>query len=180
MVLQGNVLLLNASYEPLRLIPITRALVLVIEQKAEVVQEGTGFVRSPSTQFPVPAVVRLLRYVKVPYRRRAALNLRNLLARDNNKCQYCGGKAESIDHVIPRAKGGKHEWENVVAACTPCNGKKADKLLSDLGWKLPRKPRAPKDTIWLILGVGQIQPEWEEFVAPFSSIGEPEEELVFA
>jgi 5-methylcytosine-specific restriction endonuclease McrA len=157
-------LLLNASYEPMRLIPLRRALVLVIAEKAEVVEEGDQVLRSPRTSMRAPAVIRLLRYVQVPYKRRAALNLRALLARDGGTCQYCGGKAASIDHVVPRARGGAHVWENVVAACLRCNGKKADKTLAQLGWTLPRKPFAPKDTRWILLGVATVEPAWEEYL----------------
>src|SRR5688500_2139111 len=119
-------LLLNASYEPIRLIPLRRALVLVIAEKAEVVAEEEQVFRSERTSMRAPAVIRLVRYVKLPYKRRAALNLRAVLARDGGECQYCGDKAASIDHVVPRARGGTQVWENVVAACLRCNGKKAD------------------------------------------------------
>lgn len=167
--MQGTVLLLNASFEPLGLISRRRAIVLVLDAKAEVVEEDEILVRSESTRMRAPLVVRLLRYVKVPYRRRAALNLRSLLARDGNTCQYClkhiaKGQA-SIDHVHPRSKGGEHSWENVVAACKPCNSRKGDRLLSELGWTLPRKPFAPKDTVWLVVGVARVEPAWQEYLS---------------
>ena len=157
-------LLLNASYEPIRLIPLRRALVLVIAEKAEVIEEGAALVRSPTSSMRAPAVIRLLRYVKLPYQRRAALNLRAVLARDGGACQYCGAKAASIDHVTPRALGGAHVWENVVAACLRCNGKKADKTLAQLGWTLPRRPYAPRDTRGLVVGVAAIEPAWADYL----------------
>lgn len=157
-------LLLNASYEPMRLIPLRKALVLVIADKAEVIEEGHQLFRSPRSSMRAPSVIRLLRYVQVPYKRRATLNLRAVLARDRGTCQYCGGKAASIDHVLPRAKGGAHVWENVVAACLRCNNKKADKTLVQLGWVLPRKPFAPKDTRWILLGVAAVEPAWETYL----------------
>lgn len=162
-------LLLNASYEPMRLIPLRRALVLVMAEKAEVVEEGEEVFRSAKTSIKAPAVIRLLRYVKLPYKRRAVLNLRAVMARDDGKCQYCGGKAESIDHVLPRARGGTHVWENVVAACLRCNGKKADKTLAQLNWTLPRKPFAPRDTLWLILGVTAVEPVWADYLGALAT-----------
>ena len=157
-------LLLNASYEPIRLIPSRRALVLVIAEKAEILEEGDQLFRSARCSMRAPTVIRLLRYVTVPYRRRAALNLRSVLARDGGRCQYCGDAAASIDHVVPRARGGTHVWENVVAACLRCNGKKADQTLAQLGWTLHRKPFAPKDTRWIVLGVVAVEPEWESYL----------------
>jgi 5-methylcytosine-specific restriction endonuclease McrA len=157
-------LLLNASYEPLRLIPLRRAVVLVMAEKAEVVEEGAHVFRSVDTSMRAPAVIRLLRYVKIPYQRRAALNLRAVLARDGGRCQYCGAKAASIDHVVPRSGGGAHVWENVVAACLACNGKKADKTLRQLGWTLPRTPYAPRDRRWLIVGLVAVDPAWEGYL----------------
>jgi 5-methylcytosine-specific restriction endonuclease McrA len=158
-------LLLNASYEPIRLIPLRKALVLVIADKAEVVEEGRQVFRSPRSSMRAPSVIRLLRYVQVPYKRRATLNLRAVLARDGGACQYCGANAASIDHVHPRARGGTHVWENVVAACLRCNNKKADKTLAQLGWTLPRKPYAPRDTRWILLGVATVEPAWETYLA---------------
>src|SRR5690625_2141324 len=108
-------LLLNASYEPLCVIPVTRAIVLVMAEKADVVSEGDAVLRSPSVQVPAPAVIRLRRYVKVPYRRTLALTRRNVLARDDGICAYCGGRGTTVDHVIPRSRGGGNVWENVVA-----------------------------------------------------------------
>ena len=163
-------LLLNASYEPIRLIPLRRALVLVIAEKAEVVEEGSEVLRSPRISMRAPSVIRLLRYVKLPYQRRAVLNLLAVLARDAGACQYCGDKAVSIDHVVPRSRGGAHVWENVVAACLRCNGKKADKTLAQLGWKLPRKPFAPRDTRWIILGMATIEPAWEGYFGATAAV----------
>lgn len=158
-------LVLNASYEPLRLVPLRRAVVLVLAEKAEVVEEGDQEFRSQTMKFRVPTVIRLLRYVKVPYKRRAVLNLKSVLARDGGKCAYCGKSADSIDHVVPRSRGGKHVWENVVAACRRCNGRKDNKLLSELGWDLPFKPTAPKDTFWIVIGIRDPDPTWESYLA---------------
>src|SRR5687768_1819494 len=117
----SRALVLNASYEPLGVVTVRRAVVLVLSQKADVLHDTGDVLRSERLVVKVPSVIRLRYFVKVPFRRRAALNRRAVFARDDHRCQYCGAAAESIDHVVPRAKGGLHEWENVVAACRPCN-----------------------------------------------------------
>jgi 5-methylcytosine-specific restriction endonuclease McrA len=112
----------------------------------------------------VPSVIRLTYFVKVPFRARAALNRRAVFARDDNRCQYCGAAAENIDHVIPRSRGGQHVWENVVAACRPCNSRKEDRLLHEAGLVLRRRPTAPRELTWIIVAVGQVHPQWEPYL----------------
>src|SRR5262249_59343488 len=120
--------------------------------------------RSERRTVPEPSVVRLCYYVKVPYQARVALNRRAVFARDKNQCQYCGAAAENIDHVIPRSKGGLHTWENVVAACRPCNTRKEDRLLHESGLTLRRRPAAPKELTWVIVAVGSVHPHWEPYL----------------
>src|SRR3546814_18010380 len=110
-------LVLNATYEPLSIVPSRRAAVLVLGHKADALHDTGEALHSEHLTVPLPSVVRLRSFVKVPYRRRAPLNRRGIFARDDHMCQYCGAAAESIDHVVPRSRGGQHEWENVVAAC---------------------------------------------------------------
>ena len=98
--------------------------------------------------------MRLSYYVKVPYQARVALNRRAVFVRDGHRCQYCNAPAENIDHVIPRSKGGPHTWENVVAACRPCNARKMDHLLHETNMRLRRQPRAPRERIWILAAVG--------------------------
>lgn len=157
-------LLLNATYEPLCVVPLKRAVVLVLAEKAEVVAEAPGLFRSACFAVPIPSVIRLVKYVRVPYRARLPLTRRALLARDGHQCTYCNRHADTIDHVIPRSRGGKHEWENVVAACRRCNGRKSDKLLSELGWKPRVVPKAPTGTFWLVVAVGKIDPAWHPYL----------------
>lgn len=165
----GGVLLLNATYEPLRVITTRRAVVLILDEKAEVIEHKDGLFRSASTAMPVPAVIRLRYFVKIPYRARLPLNRKAVVARDGGVCQYgCGRRGDTIDHVVPRSRGGQHRWENVVASCRKCNGKKDDRLLSELGWELARKPFAPKGTYWLVVAMlpdGEVDPEWEPYLA---------------
>ena len=110
-------LLLNATYEPLCVVSCRRAVVLVLTQKAIPVEEGDGAFHSVTTAVPVPSVLRLTRYVRVPYRAQVPLTRRAVFARDGGRCVYCGAGATSLDHVVPRSRGGAHTWENVVAWC---------------------------------------------------------------
>lgn len=166
----GGVLLLNATYEPLRVITAKRAVVLILDEKAEVVHAGDGVYRSASTSMPVPTVIRLRYFVKIPYKARLPLSRKAVVARDGGVCQYgCGRRGDTIDHVLPRSRGGEHRWENVVASCRRCNSQKADRLLSELGWTLPREPFAPTGNYWLVVGLlpdGQVDPEWVPYLSP--------------
>ena len=136
-------LLLNASGEPLEIISVERAVVLLLTGRAfPIDSDHERPLRSPSMQMPRPRVVCLTRYIHVP-QRHIAVTRRSVLARDGRRCAYCNGVATTIDHVVPRARGGTHSWENVVAACRDCNGAKGDQLLDELGWELPSPPAAP-------------------------------------
>lgn len=134
-----HVLVLNASYEPLGVVPLRRALVLVLENKAVSLEESGAYLHSATRVVPAPSVVRLKRFVRVPYRGPVPLTRRALFARDGGRCMYCGAVATSVDHVIPRSRGGQHAWDNVVAACRRCNHVKADRHLLELGWRLRRQ-----------------------------------------
>jgi 5-methylcytosine-specific restriction endonuclease McrA len=160
----SRALVLNATYEPLCVVATRRALVLVLDEKAELV-EGTGSAfHSARAAYAEPSIVRLLAYVKVPYRNRVALNRRAIFLRDNHRCQYCGAAAENIDHVVPRSRGGTHSWDNVVAACRPCNARKEDRLLHETRMRLRRTPAAPTGRTWMLLAMGGMRPEWEQFL----------------
>lgn len=156
--------MLNASYEPLCVVPTRRAVVLVLKEKAEIVQATDHCLHSERVSFPEPSVIRLKYFVKVPYRAKAALSRRAVFVRDDFTCQYCGSAAENIDHVIPRSKGGPHAWENVVAACRRCNSHKEDRLLHEVGMKLRRRPVAPRELAWIIVAVGGVDPSWEPYL----------------
>lgn len=161
----GPALVLNATYEPIAVVPTRRAIILVLTDKADIVEAGDDEWRSAATAVPVPVVVRLRRYVRIPYRARVPLTRTNLLARDNHRCAYCPARATTIDHVVPRSKGGLHRWENVVAACERCNGRKGDKTLAQLGWRLPFTPKAPHGRAWLVIGYTDRVPAWEPYLA---------------
>jgi 5-methylcytosine-specific restriction endonuclease McrA len=160
----SKALVLNATYEPLCVVPARRALVLVLREKAEVLHATDRAFHSERAALPEPSVIRLTYFVKVPFRARAALNRRAVFARDDHRCQYCGAAAENIDHVIPRSRGGPHTWENVVAACRPCNTRKEDRLVHEVGLVLRRRPVAPQELTWIVVAVGTVHPHWEPYL----------------
>lgn len=165
-----RVLLLNTTFEPLTALPLRRAIVLVVCGKAEVVHgDPSGLVvHSATASVLVPSVIRLSSYVRVPYRGRVPLTRAGLMHRDGFRCAYCSGRAETIDHVVPRSRGGAHTWENCVASCAKCNHRKADKLLSELGWRLRVVPVAPRGPHWrLVGGIYDTDPLWLPY------LGEP-------
>lgn len=158
-----RVLVLNASYQPLNLVNIKRAVVLVLKEKAEIIEERGGHLHSERMAMPYPSVIRLVYYVSVPYRT-VSLSRRAVFIRDRYTCQYCGDRAESIDHVIPRSRGGRHVWENVVAACRRCNARKMNRLPSEAGLKLTHKPIEPHDHVWIFSMASDIHPTWEPYL----------------
>ncbi|MHB8669305.1 MAG: HNH endonuclease [Acidimicrobiales bacterium] len=160
----GRALVLNATFEPLCVVSVRRAVVLVMKEKAEVLHQTGELLHAERLAFPIPSVIRLAHFVKVPFRARAALNRRAVFARDGHRCQYCGATAENIDHVVPRSRGGEHIWENVVAACRPCNTRKEDRLLHETGLSLRHRPSAPKELTWVIVAVGSVHPHWEPYL----------------
>lgn len=165
-----RVLLLNATFEPLTALPLRRAIVLVVCGKAEVVHDDpSGLVlHSAAAAVQVPSVIKLSNYVRVPYRARVPLTRAGLMFRDRYRCAYCGGRADTIDHVVPRSRGGAHSWQNCVASCAKCNHHKADKLLSELGWRLLYAPTAPRGPHWrLLAAISETDPQWLPY------LGEP-------
>ncbi|MGL6233800.1 MAG: HNH endonuclease [Segniliparus sp.] len=143
----GATLVLNVGFEPLNIIPHRRAVVLVYSERAELVEPTNLTARSERQELQVPSVIRLSRYIRVPYRATVPLTRTAVVARDKHRCVYCGGKPETIDHVVPRSRGGQHAWTNVVAACQKCNHKKGNRLLAELGWSLREAPAAPKGAV---------------------------------
>ncbi|WP_278315489.1 HNH endonuclease [Lolliginicoccus levis] len=167
-----RVLLLNASFEPLTTVAARRAIILVLRGRAEILHpDASGIlIHAASGTIPVPSVIRLTTYVRVPYIARVPLTRATLMQRDRNRCGYCGGRADTIDHVIPRSRGGTHTWENCVACCTRCNHRKADKLLSEIGWTLAAPLRAPAGRHWhLVSKIRTHDPVWSDYVPALAS-----------
>jgi 5-methylcytosine-specific restriction endonuclease McrA len=162
-----RVLLLNVTYEPLTTVSLRRAVCLVLGGKAEVVHDDVAgkVLHAASLALAMPSVIRLSRYVRVPYRNRVPLTRAALMRRDNYRCAYCGHHAETIDHVLPRSRGGQHTWENCVASCMPCNHRKADRLLEELGWTLHSTPVVPRGAHWRLIGVQHDgDPQWAAYL----------------
>lgn len=160
----GRALVLNASYEPLGVVTSRRALVLVLGERADVVHDAGEQIRSERLTFDVPSVIRLRYLVKVPYQRRITLSRRAVLHRDGNRCQYCGREADSIDHVVPRSRGGIHAWENVVAACRRCNLAKGARLLHETTMVLRCVPGPPKHLAWFLVTLECVPEQWKPYL----------------
>ena len=154
-----SALVLNATYEPLSVVPSRRAVCLVLSDKAEMIEHDGAFIRSERLSMPSPLVIRLRYVVKVPYHRKTSLS-----RRDNHRCQYCGGVAESIDHVMPRSRGGEHAWENVVAACRKCNLGKRDRTPDEAGMRLAMPPMTPRDQAWVTVEAGTVPDAWKPYL----------------
>ena len=147
-----------------------RAIVLVRADKAVAVDTTGEMVDAERVSLAVPVVVRLTRYVRVPYPAQVPLSRRAVFTRDGQTCVYCGSSATSIDHVVPRSRGGTHTWDNVVAACRRCNHTKADRSLAELGWALPQPPRTPSGAAWRLLGSRTVDPRWREWLGMPESV----------
>lgn len=158
-------LVLNASFEPLSTVSLRRAVVLIMRDKAVAEQSHPGLrIRAADIDLPVPQIVRLRRYVRVPFRQRAPWSRRGVLVRDRHRCAYCGGRASTVDHIVPRSRGGEDRWLNTVAACAADNRRKADRTPKQAGMRLLSEPfePTPADALLLALNLrdGQTLPEW--------------------
>lgn len=160
----AHTLVLNATYEPLGVVADRRALILVMAQKAEALEESDRLARSAAHVVALPTVIRLRRYVRLPHRGGVPLTRRAVFVRDGGRCAYCGASASSLDHVLPRSRGGRHVWENVVAACARCNRVKADRTPADLGWRMRIVPRQPVGAAWRVLASGRHDPLWMPYL----------------
>jgi 5-methylcytosine-specific restriction endonuclease McrA len=166
-IAMSRTLVLNASYEVLGLVSVRRAVVLVLDEKADVVTAREGApIRSAALVLEAPSVIRLRRYVKVPYRRGPGRpTLRALIARDGAACAYCAKRAAtSIDHIVPRSRGGAHTWENTCAACRPCNSRKADRTPAEAHMTLRVTPIRPPGGAWLVVGIAEADPAWNAWI----------------
>lgn len=143
-MMQAPVLVLNATFEPINVTAVRRALVLMLKGVAQAEETQSGEVHSTSKAVPVPSVIRLLSYRHIPQQSRA-LSRKNILLRDRNTCQFCSRTFSSsdltLDHVLPRSRGGRSSWENLVACCYDCNNRKGDRTPEEAGLKLARRPR---------------------------------------
>lgn len=161
----ARALVLNASYEPLSVVTTRRAIVLVMRERADVIETNGRVWHSEHITMSSPSVVRLRYFVKVPRARRVPLNRKAIFLRDDYACQYCARPAENVDHVVPRSQGGEHSWDNVVASCRRCNSKKGGRTPLQAGLKLLRPPRAPRRNSWVLVQSGSgLDPAWEQYL----------------
>ncbi|HYY73305.1 MAG TPA: HNH endonuclease [Solirubrobacterales bacterium] len=163
----GRVLVLNASYEPINVCNLRRATVLVLKERAEIIERGQGALHSERLTFVRPCVIRLIRYVRIPrdvHRRK--ITRKAVLARDAWTCQYCGSQATglTVDHVIPRSRGGESVWENIVASCAPCNRKKGSMTPREAKMHPRSHPRPPGPTVFIRLASPRIPVAWEPYL----------------
>lgn len=168
----SRVLVLNQNYQPLNICDVRRAISLLGRGKAEpLVEMDDRLLRSANFSFPEPSVIRLVYLVKRPYHHRR-LSRREVFMRDRHRCQYCGKEARTLtlDHVIPRSRGGEHTWANVVTACSECNHRKAGRTPSEASMRLLRRPAAPKANPFAFFIYREIRDSWRPFI-PWLSDG---------
>jgi 5-methylcytosine-specific restriction endonuclease McrA len=163
----GRVLVLNASYEPINVCTVRRAAVLILKNRAEMIERGDWALRSESFTLDRPVVIRLLAYVRIPRdAHRRKITRRAVFARDRWTCQYCGHERGNltVDHVIPRSKGGPSTWENIVTCCAPCNRRKGDRLPAQARMVPVKLPRAPNPAIFIHVATPTIPAAWEQYL----------------
>jgi 5-methylcytosine-specific restriction endonuclease McrA len=172
-VFNAPVLVLNQNYEPLNVCDIRRAFTLLGADKAELLERNHQMIHTVTQAIPAPSVIRLIYLVKRP-RPRVKLSRREVFARDRHTCQYCGTMSRdlTIDHVMPKHRGGKHEWENLVAACRACNHRKGSKTLAEARMMLQREPRAPRADVRYLFG-NYLANEENEPWRTYLFLGEP-------
>jgi 5-methylcytosine-specific restriction endonuclease McrA len=163
----GRVLVLNATYEPINVCTVRRAVVLLLKDKAEVIEHGEWQLHSASTTLARPVVIRLVSYVRIPRdTHRRKITRRAVFARDDWTCQYCGVRSNlTVDHVVPRSKGGSSSWENIVASCAPCNRRKGNALPRQAGMRLLKQPRTPSPNVFIHVASPTIPAAWRAYLA---------------
>lgn len=162
-----RVLVLNSSYEPLQLISARRAVVLLLQEKAEVIEAAQQLLRAQSFAIAIPLVIRLVRYIRIPRKMRLPCSRRGVLARDRETCQYCNtqpGRAHlTVDHILPRSRGGPTTWENVVTACRECNHRKGGRTPEEANMALLTVPRQPQYVAFALLGELERHEVWRKY-----------------
>jgi len=160
-----KVLLLNQNYEPMSVVTAKKAIILLYLQKVEIIEKRDQLVRSQFLALPLPSVIRLTCYVRIP-RKRVELNRANVLRRDSHRCQYCGTHKGplTLDHVQPRTRGGIESWENLVCACVKCNNKKGSRTPDEAGMPLLKKPKRPNHLFFMQYFIGISEESWKPYL----------------
>lgn len=164
--LTGKVLVLNGNYEPLAICSVEKAIVLMYLSKAELVSSlKHKEVRSTSVSLPFPSVIRLSCYIRVPFKK-VILSRKNILRRDGHRCQYCGATSITltVDHIMPKSRGGEDSWENLVSACLRCNNRKGSQTPEEAQMPLMKRPIRPNHVTFLRQYVGRIDKDWEPYL----------------
>jgi 5-methylcytosine-specific restriction endonuclease McrA len=158
---------LNASYEPLQLISVRRAVILLLQEKAELVEATAARLRARALSLAVPLVIRLVRYIRIPRKLKLPCSRRGVFARDRETCQYCGiqpGRSQlTMDHVVPRSQGGATTWENVVTACRECNHRKGGRTPEQASMDLMSTPRQPQYVAFALMGELERHDAWRKY-----------------
>jgi len=164
-MLDSRVLLLNQNYEPMSICSAKRAIILLYLEKAEIIEHNHEMVHSVSTAIPLPSIVRLCRMIHVP-RKRILLNRKNIIKRDRHQCQYCAtfDGSVTVDHILPKDRGGQDSWENLVCACMKCNSKKGNQTPKEAGIVLLKKPRKPGYLFFIQTIVGIPDDRWKPYL----------------
>ena len=163
----ARVLVLNATYEPINVCTVRRAAVLVLKEKAEVLERGKRALRSERLTMERPIVIRLVTFVRIPRdAHRRKITRKAVLARDSWTCQYCGSRKPglTVDHVIPRSRGGKSVWENIVASCASCNRRKGNRLPREIQMHPASRPSAPGPTVFIRIASPTIPTAWRQYL----------------
>ncbi len=164
--LNAKVLILNQSYEPISVCSTKKALLLLFLMKAEIVEERSNHaVRTVRDRYPFPSVIRLSAYLRVPFRK-IELSRKNILRRDGYRCQYCGTTTSplTVDHVIPRSRGGADSWENLTCACVKCNNKKGNRTPDEARMRLLSVPKKPHHVLFLKHYLGKVDEAWRPYL----------------
>jgi 5-methylcytosine-specific restriction endonuclease McrA len=164
--LSGKVLVLNGNYEPLAICSVQKAIILLYLDKAELVSANESkAVRSAREVMPFPSIIRLSDYIRVPFKK-VILSRKNILRRDGHKCQYCGASSVSltVDHIMPKSRGGEDSWENLISACLRCNNRKGNQTPDEAQMPLMKRPVRPNHVTFLRQFVGTIGKDWEPYL----------------
>ncbi len=164
-MLNGNVLILNQDYQPLSVVNVKKSLLLLFLDKAEMLHDNPlQKIHTVDSVFDYPSVIRLRRYARIPYKN-IVLSRKNIMKRDGNKCLYCGSRSDlTIDHIIPKSRGGGDSWENLATACSSCNHKKGNRTPKEAEMPLMKKVYRPNHIIFLRDFHGNVHEHWKPYL----------------
>jgi 5-methylcytosine-specific restriction endonuclease McrA len=164
----GSVLVLNATFEPISVVSTRRAVILLLKEKAELVEAAEAELRAERFSIRMPLVIRLVYFVRIPYKVSLPVTRRTVLARDHYTCQYCGRqparKDLTVDHIVPRSRGGRTTWENVVTACQRCNGHKGNRTPDEASMDVLSQPARPRYVALALIEGAEARHVWDKYL----------------